>query len=626
MSHRSTLWRTPRTIVLGLFVIGALLLQAGPATGAPKGPLNPPEPWEPLVEEGIRTQDRERKATSAAQLVNQYRRRSSRAGQGPDGVRDWYLYARSMGLYFGHVTQQATRTKDLSRRAMLQREAAQAYRDAMEAYRETLSRAPNCYYAYHDMGVIALQREGEDRTQAVRWLLQATQIHTRYPDPYRKLTLVYRQTEQWDAMTTALRRLLAIEPQELVARESLAVAYAKLGRFPEARREAQELQRLDSDEPQWKLLAAQLDLEEGLLDKAQKAFRALVRAYPAKTAPLQGYMQCLEAKRAQGQTVELEELRWGLSQLLRLDRADTPAAEARRAKLREQLKAIREAIRQKSMPAAEGTEGGQPTAEQLVQLLERGTDDQRWKVISFLHAVDGAPPGALLRGVLGRLGHTREPQARVRMKAVEIAGRAMGYAWIAVLRLIPEQDPSPEVRLAALNAIVDVAAANSSGKAAGILALERFLASDDRAMAAAARVGILRLGDGRLGDEGQGTDRAHREAFERWWTGTDGRIVRIEALGAVHKLRDPRAEALVLPSFRHPDFFIRRAAYQAFGKILQDVQSPDGERWYRTKRPDLANWVRWLRARPAMDADGYTEAAEARLRGTLDQWAASRPK
>lgn len=626
MSHRSTLRRTRRILAFGLLVVGAVLLEASPATGAPKGRLNPPEPWEPLLEEGIRTQDRERKGATAAQLVNRYKRRTSRTSAGAEDVRNWYLYARSMGIYFGHVTQSAAATKDLARRAMLQREAAEAYRDAMQAYQETLSRAPNCYYAYHDMGVIALQREGADRSQAVRWLLEATRIHTRYPDPYRKLTVVYRQTEQWDAMTTALRRLLAIEPQELVARESLAVAYAKLGRFPEARREAQELQRLDPEEPQWKLLAAQLDLEEGLLDKAQKAFRALVRAYPAKTAPLQGYMQCLEAKRAQGKTVELEELRWGLSQLLRLDRAQTPEAEARRAKLREQLKTIREAIRQQSMPAAEGTENGQPTAEQLVQLLEGGTDDQRWKVISFLHAVDGAPPGALLRAVLGRLGHTREPQARVRMKAVEIAGRAMGYAWIAVLRLIPEQDPSPEVRLAALNAIVDVAAANNSGKAAGILALERFLASDDRVLAAAARVGILRLGDGRLGEAGQGTDQAHREAFERWWTGTDGRIVRIEALGAVHKLRDPRAEALVLPSFRHADFFIRRAAYQAFGKILEDVRRPDGERWYRTKRRDLAAWVGWLRARPAMGAAGYTEAAEARLRGSLDQWAAARPQ
>ncbi len=597
-----------------------LLLTAGGAAAKPLGTLQPPRAWELPILKAIGEQDGERGRMRPSALVNKYKREAARRSSDTAvEVRRLYLLARAHGLAFHWYAQQAGAARVATERAQHEKDARKAYGEAMATYQRVVKLEPSCYYAFHDMGVIELQQEKANKRVAAGYLLQARRIHPRYPDPLRPLTLVYSDAGQWSEVVRLLTQLLGLEPEDLVARSNLAQAYAKLKRHPDAQREARELRRRDPTNPGWRVLEAQLVFEAGQVDQAQQTFRKLADEMPTQPAPLQGYLRCIEWKRQRGDPVDPRDLLFALDGLLRLE-----PNEAQRVKLREQIESIKRQMAAQAKP--QSGSGKPPTLEEVAKLLEHPKAEVRQKVMKYIFGVGEQPPPALLKGVMGRLDHKVEPDESIRAMAVDVAGRYMGFGWLSVLRLIAEQDPSRAVRLAAFDALVRMSEPRDTGRSSGILILARFLGDQDTHVAATARLGIGQLSKARLRVAKDATEAAHAAAFRTWWGGPEGTAVKIEALNAYHRLKDPRVEEILLPWLDDENFYIRRAAWDAFGNVGAFLETPDGQAWYRKQRPGAEAFIAWVKRRPTSPTGEMTPENEATLKDAMRRWRQTRPR
>jgi tetratricopeptide (TPR) repeat protein len=600
--------------------LALLCLSGAPAGAKPLGTLQPPRAWEGPILKGIEVQDGERKSMRESALVNKYKREAARRSNDTAvEVRRLYLLARAQGLAFASYSQKAAAARVASDRDQLEKDARKAHGEAMATYQRVVRLAPDCYYAYHDMGVIELQQEKANKRVAAGYLLQARRIHPRYPDPLRPLTLVYSEAGQWSEVVRLLTQLLGLEPEDLVARSNLAQAYAKLNRHQDAQREARDLRRRDPSNPGWRVLEAQLMFEAGQVDEAQKSFRALADEMPTQPAPLQGYLRCIEWKRKRGDPVDPRDLIFALEGLLRLE-----PDKARRAKLREQMESIKRQMAQQAKP--QSGSGKPPTLEEVATLLEHPKAEVRQKVMKYIYGVGERPPPVLLKAVMGRLDHKVETDESVRAMAVDVAGRYMGFGWLSVLRLIPAQDPSRAVRLAAFDALVRMSEPRETGRSAGVLILERFLGDPDPHVAATARLGIAQLSKARLRLENDATEAAHAEAFRKWWGGPEGTAVKIEALNTYHRVKDAYVEEILLPWLDDEDFFIRRAAWEGFGNVAAYLETADGQAWYRRHRKGADAFIAWVKRRPTSPTGEMTPENEATLKDAMRRWRETRPR
>ena len=597
-----------------------LLLLGADADAKPPETLQPPRAWERPIQKGIETQDGEKDRMRPGALVNKYKRENARrTNDTAVQVQRLYLLARAQGLAFKKYTEKAASARVASDRTQNQKDARKAYADAMATYQRVVQLERDCYFAWHDMGIIELQQEKANKRVAAGHLLKARRIHPRYPDPLRPLTLVYREAGQWSEVVSLLTELLRLEPEDLVARSNLAQAYAKLNRHQEAQREAMELRRRDPNNPGWRVLEAQLQFEAGQVDAAQRAFRKLADEMPTHPGPLQGYLRCLEWKRKRGEPVSGPELLFALDGLYRLE-----PDKARRAKLREQIQNIKRQMAEQAKP--QSGSGKPPTLAQVAKLLEHPKAEYRQKVMEYIFGVGERPPPVLLKAVMGRLDHKVEPEESIRAMAVDVAGRHMGFGWLAILRLIPTKDPSRAVRLAAFDAIVRMAEPRETGRSAGILILARFLGDPDQKVAAVARLGIEQLSKARLRAPENATVTQHAEAFRTWWDGPEGTAVKIEALSAYHRVKDAYVEEILLPWLDDKDFFVRRAAWEAFGNVATLLDMPEGAAWYKRHRKGAGAFTDWVKRRPSPPTGEMTPENEAALADAMRRWRQTRPR
>lgn len=597
---------------------GLLVVGMAPAAGDDPGYLIG-RPWERPILEGIATQDRELKRMQPQALAGKYQRLAARPADATEAVRRYYLLGRANGKSYEALRVQANEARAERQRAQLLREAEGAHAQALQAYREALSQAPQCYFAYHDLGVLELQRMRPDIPQAIQYLEHSARINPRYPAPLRKLALVYQDRREFEKVAAVLYRLIPLAPGDVVARVTLAGALAEMGKLAESGKIVDDLLRVDPENVGYLAQRADLAYRAGRVDEAQSQFQSLAEASPANPLPLQGYLRCLDWKRKNDKRVTAEEYVWVMQRMLRLER---------RPELREKLK---EQIRNLKQQQAERSEvkrdGRLPTPADLARILMGPQEEGRYRVISFLNAVNQPPPKLLLDAVLSRLSAQAEPSARVRALAVEIAGRQLGWGWMPIARLVTAQDRDPSVRLAGLDAVMRMSDQGAAARAGAILILGLFLDDADRSVAAAARLGLLSLGDGRLRVDENASDAAHRKAFRDWWRGPQGEDLQIQSLRRYVELKDPYVEDVLAPYARSDSFFVRRAAHEAFGAVQALLATPEGRRWYQGKRGSgFAAFERWMASLPTAPDGRLTRANAAAIEPQIVKWLEARPR
>ncbi|MDJ0974788.1 MAG: hypothetical protein QNJ98_10045 [Planctomycetota bacterium] len=599
--------------------IGLLLLAAPRPAGADTPGYLLGHPWEKPILDGIAEQDRELKRMQPQALAGKYQRLAARRAETNETVRRYYLLGRAHGKNFESLRAQANQARAERQKADLLKQADGAHGQALQAYREVLALAPKCYFAYHDLGVLELQRARPDVGRAVQYLQHSAALNPRYPSPLRKLALVHQERREFAKVAEILYRLIPLAPNDVVARVTLAGALAELGQLDASRRILDQLLAVDPENIGYLAQKADLDFRGGRVDEAQQQFRTLSEKSPTNLLPLQGYMRCLDWKRKNKKRVTAEEYLWAMQRMLRLERRPDV-----RNKLKEQIKSIKQ---QQAEQTEVKRDGKLPGPEDLARILKGPQEEGRYQVIAFLNAVNQPPPKLLLDAVLSRLSAKAEPSARVRALAIEIAGRQLGWGWMPIARLVAAQDRDPKVRLAGIDAIARMADQGANARAGAVLVLGRFLDDSDRSVAAAARLGLLELGNGRLRLEENASDAAHRQAFAKWWAGPQGEDLQIEALRRYADIKDPFVEDVLASYARADSFFVRQAAHEAFTSVAELIATPEGRRWYQGKRGSgFAAFERWIQALPKPAEGRLTRENAAAVEPQIVKWLDARPR
>ncbi len=579
-------------------------------------------PGEALVVEGIRKQDRERKQDVALDgLVQRYEQMAVRRAEGAEKLRRLYLLARAYGLRHGDLRSKAAEAKDASDVARLEAAAAKDYAAAMSAYQDVLRVSRRCYFAYHDMGVIALQAATDRRDVAAQYLRRAWQLKPSYTAPLRQLTLLYMTDRNWREAIPVLRELIRIEPDDVKARAALIEAHTQLKQFDEAHRRIDaELAKAAPNSPTdhvFRLLQAGVHLAAQDTDRALELYKQLVIDLPAHPQPLQGYMRCLVVREKLKQPVHPDDMLWVLQRMYRRATSDEEKKDIR-AKI-DELKA--QIANFSDQPARDLTE-----EEKIIALMTGKDEDLRFKVMTFITMLAQPPPRPVWSTVLKRITAAGEPSGRVRAQAVRAIGVHGGFALMPVLRLVLAQDADRRVRLAAVDAVLKQGELSVDARDAGVLILARHVDDKDRQVAAEIRFALLQSAKGRLAiDRADSTDAQHRAAFLEWWNGPVGSEARIRGLRAYPALMDVHVQDVLLPYVSSSSFFEMRAAYRAFGTIQAQFSDPSRERLYRSRNPEFAAWKTWLFALPVIGAGEMQQANHAALRARLEQWAKEKP-
>ena len=601
-------------VLLCLGVVGAVL----PSAEAANYLLG--YPWEQPVLDGIKTQDRELKRMSPAALVGQYQRMAARRAGNDEMIKRQYLLGRAHGKNFESLRRAALEARNAGQKQAVLDNAEAARRLAVRAYLESIRLSQDrCYFAYHDVAVLELQRAQSNAAQAVAYLRRSHQINPRYPGPLRKLALVYREAKQYGDVIIVLRKLLRLEPRDIVAKTTLAAALAETNRIAESRQIVAELLRADPENVGYRTLGANLDLKEGKLDAAQATFRRLAESSPTNPLPLEGFLRCLEEKRKKKLPPDPDDYIWAMNRMYRLER---------RKDVREKLLAqIENLKKQKAEQAGVKNDGKPPSAEDLAAWMKGSDEARRYKIVSFLNAVNQPPPKALLDAIMSRLSAKSEPSARIRAVAVEIAGRQLGWGWMPIARLVTAQDPDARVRAAGIDAIIRMADQGATARAAAILTAGLFLEDRDRSVAATARLGILALGSGRLRIEDDAPDHEHRAAFRTWWDGAQGEDLQIESLRRYPELKDPFVDDVLRAYAQKSSFFIRQAAYEACVAVRDLIATPQGRAWYQGKRrAGYPAFERWFASLPVAPGGRLTRENAAQVEPLITRWWSARPK
>jgi tetratricopeptide (TPR) repeat protein len=562
-----------RSLLLALLV-SALGAAAGAGTGLRVARAE--EAWEAPIRDGIETQDRERQSQTPDAMLRRARLLAARPSDADTRVVRLYLLARAYGIAGDAASAQST-------------------------YAELLQVAPRCYFAYHDLAMLALQRQPPDPATAEAQLRRAIAIAPAWLTAHRKLAALLFQQERYADAVQPLEEVLRREAGDLQARYMLAQALLGAKRLDEAEQQVADLVRRDARNPAFRHLQAEVLFERGRLDEAMALYRQLAVENPAVPQPLQGYLRCLDRRRKEGGQVDVESYLWALEGLLRIEKDP---------KRQEQLRgAIDELEHQADAP--EHTEGP-PTDEQLALLLARAEEAQRVQVLRYVLARKADPTRPLLKAVMSRLDPATEPSASVRRWALRTLGRRAGHHLVGLVRHSLD-DPDPTVRPVAVDALVALGTAGQPGRGGALLALGLATTSGDTALADAARRGISTLANADLPEPSAGTEAARREVFRTWWQGPVAGEAKIAGLEHYAELRDPWPEQVLLPYLADPDPFVLDAAWRALAQAGKAAAAGDAR-------------AAWWQALPPYQPEPLREGRMEAVRARLAAWAAQEPR
>jgi tetratricopeptide (TPR) repeat protein len=579
---------------LGLCVIAAAA-GATPVLG---------EPWEDAIERGLAKQRQEQRSRPADALTGNYERTARR----DPSVVNLYLLGRAYGLRAAAYAEQAAAAKAGPER---ERFADLARRDrgaARRTYEEVLGTAPRCYFALHDLGVLALQEAPPNETVAFGHFEKVYQLHPRFTPTLRQLVNLYIVRKRYDAAVTLLRTILQVEPEDNEGRLKLAGLLAELNQVDSAYAEVDQVLARNRNDVRALLAQAQIDLQAGRLERAGASFRRLAAANPGATAPFLGLLRTAQLRREQApdDRAALEDALTAFKGLHRLEREPT-----RREEL---AKSIQDVERALAAPLSSG--GGPPTVAQALAILERPEEDARAQALLYLMLRDTAPTEAeqreMLKAIAGRVTQTGEPSPKVRAVAVSAIGRLYGTAWMWVTRQ-GLRDPDGRVVAHAADTLVGIARRDSDALGAAVAALALHVDAPSVEGASACRLGILDLvGASLVGLAEDASDEEQRSAFRAWWSSAVGEDRLVESLRAYPRARDPHGHQVLLPHLDSASTYVARAAFDALGGTAAFVREPELQAWY-ARRPVIP------------EGTPVTPASWEGVRAQVQAWARSCP-
>lgn len=536
------------------------------------------EPWEELIEEGVRRQDTKLRDASLDALVRDAQNLADRPSSGDARVSRLYLLARA------HGKRLDARARDLD--------------EARANYAEVLRLQPRCYFAHRDLAMLALKAVPPDPRQAEAGLQRALAILPGYVQALRDLAQLCRSQDRMADAVVHLRRVIDLEPGDLLARALLATSLLDLGRAAEAQREVDALVKSDPKNLLFRDLEAKVALKLGELDRAIALWTIARKQFPSAPSPLWGLWQAYMAKQKLGQPVPKEDLLGVVDRLWALER--DPADRKKLADLRAALNA----------PPPDPAKP--PDDATLTRALEAPDEKVRTEALKYVAFRGERPSLAVLRTVMSRLGAAREPSAAVRAAVLLVLAQHGGVGQVPFARLALE-DADPRVRLAA---VVALDAMGSQSVAAGrsvVLILGRLVGDADPEVAAAARSTVVRLSGQTLEapPEAGESEEQFVARWTAWWQSPAGTDLRIRALAGYAEVRDHYPEQVLEPYLSDPDFFVFKAAYEALaaiGAYVPDAARKDwaariprflAEEWRPENREALtASLANWLRMRP----------------------------
>lgn len=551
------------------------------------------KPWEVAIAAGVREQEQLRRRGAFDAIVDRAERERMKTERDvATRVVRHYLLGRAYALRAASQQRHAEGLEPGDGQATCLRRAREDLEDARRMYGEALAVAPDCYLAWHDLGIVHLKREPPRTGDAVHAFEQAILAHPRYPAALRRLAVVEADRRHWGAARRALEALLQLVPEDREAKGRLAISMLRAGELDDAARHIAAQRRAEADEPIWIDLTAQLYVKQGKRAEAMKLYRRLAEAHPTHATPLLGYIDVLQREQQAGRAPPLSAWSWAIGRLARIERDPK-----RKAELIEQLREIER--------LAGATEAARPpTPEALVRTLREGAEAERFRVLVLLDGGDAPPPGRLLREVVKRVASASEPSPHNRLVAVRLLARHGRVELMPILRMVARDDPDGSVRVAASDGLERMGERSSPARALALLSLAMLREHADTALAASARLGILRLSRARLPDaeatseaESATGDARHRRRFERWWAGPQGRAAVSDALVAYARARDKWPEQVLRPWVEHADPHLGRLAALAWDDIRRQACGSRDESWYRT-RPGYARWRTWLDQMP----------------------------
>lgn len=529
------------------------------------------EAWEEGIERGLVRQRQEQRSTTADALVGKYERALRRQ----PAVENRYLLARAHGLRAAEQVEQA-KARTGGEAARLAALAARDRDEARRLYADVLRDAPRCYFAHHDLGVLALQDAPPDEARAFAHFNDAYRIHPRYTPTLRQLVNLYAARKQHEAAVGLLRAILDVEGEDDEGRLRLAGLLGELGRHAEAAAEVERLLARPRPDPRAYLAQAQLDLALGRLDRASGTFRRLMAANPSAPGPYVGLLRAAQARREADPKDRgaLEDALEALKGLYRLERD----AERREA-LGRDLQGL-----ERALAAPAGDAAPPPSVARALEALGHADERARLQAVLYLLTREEVPSPEeqreILRALSGRVTPAGEPAPQVRAAVVGALGRLYGTAWLWVTRK-GLRDPDPRVVAQTADTLVGIARRDGNAQGAVVAALALGAERPDALASAACRLGVLALlGVRLLGVEDDAGEEEHRRAFGQWLASAVGQDRISEALRAYGRVGDPHAHEVLLPWLERGDSFVGRAAVAALAETRARVREDDLKAWY----------------------------------------------
>ncbi len=556
------------------------------------------EPWEQGIVRGVSSQrSAVKRGTSPAVLVG----RAERNARRDKSVVKLYLLARAYGLRADFYRQRAARARKPEDKTRYQRHAREDHASSLATYREVLQQAPRCYFAYHDMGVMEMQREKPTKRVAFDYLSQAYRNNRNYTPTQRQLINLYLSGKQFAVAVPLLQRLVQLEPDDFEARRRLAVVLAETKQYDAAYRELEVLLTKSPGNPGYLLLRSQIDHQTGRYDRSLSTYQRLSRINPNVPTAFFGMLQTIGKMQAKGQNVDLNDSLYALKGLKRLERDSK-----RRAELQTEIDRV-----EHRLATPEGAAEGEPTTEQLLHALRGPEPNMRVAALKVLTLRKEKPTRAVLQAIAGHLSAKKEPSPGVRGGAIAALGRLSGSALIPLLRLALD-DREEGVRAITADTLVGIASRDSAVAGPVIAILGTLVDDKSVEVSAHARHGILLLSSATLtGLAEDSDDDAHRKAFGVWWRGPEGESAQIDALDQYHRVGDKSADQVLVPYLSSPSFFVFRAAFQALGKARETAAG--------------AAWQRWYGDIPQFPADRVVKENWAELKQAVSTWVSRRP-
>ncbi len=154
------------------------------------------------------------------------------------------------------------------------------YASAETLYRTTISRNPECWMAYNNLGYLKLRGSLEDAAAAVAPLEDALRLRPRYPGAHNNLGMALQRLGRFQEAAAHYREALRLRPDFPEAAHNLGVALETMGHSELALRQYTEALKTHPDSPELLVSLGQILQGMGRLEEALANIRQALKLNP----------------------------------------------------------------------------------------------------------------------------------------------------------------------------------------------------------------------------------------------------------------------------------------------------------------------------------------------------------